>query len=160
MSATNYGWDSSVFIAWLCEEQTAPLADMDLVAKDIDASRANLIVSVTTYSEILVSKYDEMQLDRLNKFLSRSNVIRVDTTAPIAIKAGKIRDTGLLYDGRKIKMPDATIIAVAILHKANVLHTLDGGMLSLNGTSIVDNLPITKPCLFSGQRSLFNGGYA
>jgi predicted nucleic acid-binding protein len=126
---------------------------MDLVVNEIDSNRANLIVSVTTYSEILASKYDQTQLDWLTKFLRRSNVICVDTTAPVALKAAKIRDAGL-QDGRKIKTPDATVIAVAILYKAHVLHSLDGGMLSLNGTAIVDNLPITKPCLRSGQRSL------
>jgi predicted nucleic acid-binding protein len=151
----NYAWDSGVFIAWLCEETTAPLGDMDLVVREIDAGRANLILSVITYSEILESKYDKEQLEKLELFLWRSNVVKVDITIPIAQKAAQIRDAGL-RDGRKIKTPDATVIATAILHKADVLHTLDGQMLGLNGTRIVDGLAITAPCLKSGERSLFD----
>jgi predicted nucleic acid-binding protein len=155
MTKINYAWDSGVFIAWLCEEATAPLGDMDLVVREIDAGGANLILSVMTYSEILESKYSKEQLDQLDSFLRRSNVVKVDTTIPIAQKAARIRDAGL-RDGRKIKTPDATVIATAILHKAHVLHTLDKGVLNLNGTSIVDGLPITMPCLKSGERCLFD----
>lgn len=153
MSMINYAWDSGVFIAWLCEEATAPLGDIDLVVREIDGARASLILSVMTYSEILESKYNNDQLNKLDMFLRRSNVIKVDTTIPIARKAAQIRDVGL-REKRKIRTPDATIIATAILHKAHVLHTLDEGILSLNGTKIVDGLPITVPCLKSGDRSL------
>jgi predicted nucleic acid-binding protein len=155
MTKINYAWDSGVFIAWLCEEATAPLGDMDLVVREIDSDRANLILSVMTYSEILESKYNQKQLEQLDSFLRRSNVVKVDTTIPIAQKSARIRDAGL-RDGRRIKTPDATVIATAILHRAHVLHTLDKGILSLNGTSIVDGLPITMPCLKSGDRGLFD----
>jgi predicted nucleic acid-binding protein len=155
MTKISYAWDSSVFIAWLCEEETAPLGDMDLVVREIDSGRANLILSVMTYSEILESKYDKKQLEQLDSFLRRSNVVKVDTTIPIARKAARIRDAGL-REGRKIKSPDATVIATAILHKAHVLHTLDSSILNLNGTNIADGLPITMPCLKSGDRSLFD----
>jgi predicted nucleic acid-binding protein len=149
----NYAWDSGVLIAWLGEEDTAPLADIDLVVGEIDSGRANLILSVVTYSEILESKYNKEQLNKLDSFLQRSNVITVDTTRPIAQKAAQIRDAGL-SEKRKIRTPDATIIATAILHKAHVLHTLDDGILNLNGTRIVDGLAITRPFLKSGERGL------
>ncbi|HTU92066.1 MAG TPA: PIN domain-containing protein [Gemmataceae bacterium] len=153
MSEINYAWDSGVFIAWLCEEATAPLGDIDLVVREIDGGRANLILSVMTYSEILESKYSKDQLNKLDLFLRRSNVITVNTTIPIAQKAAQIRDAGLSEE-KKIRTPDATIIATAILHKAHVLHTLDKGILSLNGTKIVDGLAITTPYLKSGDKSL------
>lgn len=155
MSTPNYAWDTTVLISWLCEDQSAPLANIAMVVKEIDDKQANLILSVTTYSEVLESKYSAAQLDLLDRFMRRSNVIPIDTTTPIATKAAKIRDRGL-QDGRKIKTPDATVIAAAILHKANVLHSLDKGMLSLSGSSTVDGLAIVKPCLLSGQGSLFN----
>ena len=60
-----------------------------------------------------------------------------------------IRDAGL-REKRRIRTPDATILAVAILHKAHVLHSLDDGMLSLNGSTIVDGLSITRPFPLSG----------
>ena len=93
-------------------------------------------------------------MSRLDKFLLRSNVVRVDTTIPVAKKAAKIRDAGL-QQRRKIRTPDATILAVAILYKASVLHSLDADMLSLNGSAIVDGLAVTEPRLLSGVRPLF-----
>lgn len=149
-SKTNYAWDTSVLLAWLGEEQTAPLADMALVIDEIDGDKANLILSVTTFSEILESKYTAEQLDKLKRFLLRSNVIKVDTTFHIAQKASQIRNAGLA-EGRKIKTPDATILATAILFKADVLHSLDPHHLNLNGSPIVDGLRITLPQLLSGQ---------
>jgi predicted nucleic acid-binding protein len=155
MSRTNYAWDSSVFIAWLAEEKTAPLGNIDMVVREIDGGRANLIFSVVTYTEILESKYSEKQLAQLDAFLRRSNVIKVDITIPVAKKAAAIRNAGWNED-RKIKTPDALILAVALLHKADVLHALDGGMRNLNGHKIVDGLVINEPFLRSGERSLFD----
>jgi hypothetical protein len=40
----------------LNEEQSAPLSDIEIVAKEIDTSEAVLIVPVTIISEILDSK--------------------------------------------------------------------------------------------------------
>ena len=154
MNKINYAWDSTVVIAWLCDEASAPLVDMELVVNQIDSNQANLIFSVTTFSEILASKYTKEQIEELEKFLKHSNVVRVDTTFPVAQKAAQIRDAGL-GEGRKIKTPDATILAVSILFKANVLHSLDKDMLNLNGSPIVDGLRITKPGPFADQPGLF-----
>jgi predicted nucleic acid-binding protein len=152
-SKTNYAWDTSVIIAWLCDDPTAPLADIGLVVDEIDAGAANLIFSVTTFAEILESKYTAEQIDKLNRFLLRSNVIKVETTFPIAHKASQIRNAGLA-EGRKIKTPDATVLATAILYKANVLHSLDAHHLNLDGNPIVDGLSISLPVPLSGQRGL------
>ena len=45
-----YCWDANVFLAWLGEEATAPLADIDLVRGEIDKGEANLLVPVIAYS--------------------------------------------------------------------------------------------------------------
>lgn len=157
MSKTNYAWDTSVFIAWLAAEATAPLGDIGLVVDEIDKEeekdRANLIVAVTTFSEILECKYTSEQLEKLERFLKRSNVVKVDTTFPIATKASEIRNAGLL-DGRKIKTPDATIVATAIVMRADVLHSLDDGILGLDGRPYVEGLRITPPRPLSGYRAL------
>jgi len=149
MSKTNYAWDSTVLIAWLLEEASAPLVEMGEVVREIDNGSANLILSVTTFSEILESKFTVAQLDQLEKFLLRTNVVRVDTTFRIAKKAAVIRDAGL-PEKRKIRTPDATIMAVAVMYKVDALHTLDRGMLALNGSAIVDGLRITSPHPVSG----------
>jgi predicted nucleic acid-binding protein len=154
MSKTNYVWDSTVLIAWLLEEAGAPLVEMGEVVREIDSGSSNLILSVTTFSEILESKFTVAQLDQLEKFLLRTNVVRVDTTFRIAKKAATIRDAGL-PEKRKIRTPDATIMAVAVMYKVDALHTLDRQMLALNGSPIVDGLRITSPHPFSGP--LFSG---
>src|SRR5690349_18970691 len=62
----SYAWDTSVLIAWLCQEAGAPLGDIDLVVDEIDREKSNLILSATTFSEILETKYNPDQLDQLN----------------------------------------------------------------------------------------------
>jgi predicted nucleic acid-binding protein len=149
MSKINYAWDSTVAIAWLRDEEGAPLADIAEVVREIDDGKANLIFSVTTFTEILASKFSENQRNQLEKLLLRSNVLKADTTFRIAQAAATIRDAGL-KEKRKIRTPDATILAVAVLFKVNALHTLDSDMLTLNGSSIASGLRITKPYPFSG----------
>jgi predicted nucleic acid-binding protein len=148
-----YCWDTSVFIAWIAEEEDKPLADIGTVADEISSGKAVLIVPVTIYSEILETRHTEEQLRRFEQFLKRSEVIVADTTVPIAQKASAIRSKGEA-EGRKIKTPDATVLATAILYKADVLHSFDPHLLNLNGSSIVDGLRITKPISLSGQHGL------
>jgi predicted nucleic acid-binding protein len=157
MTRPNYSWDATVFLAWLVEEASAPLLDIDAVVGEIDDDKAVLIVSVTAYSEILEAKNEPEKMAKFRAFLKRSNVVVADSTVAIAEKAGQIRSKGLAK-GRKIKTPDATYLAVAILFKADVLHSLDDDMLHLNESPIVDGLKITRPKPISGQTSLFNPG--
>jgi len=152
-SKTNYAWDTCIFIAWLCEEAGAPLVDIGLVVDEIDTDKSNLIVSVTTFSEILETKYSPDQIDKLNQFLQRSNVIKVETSFKIAKKASGIRSAAS-REGRKVETPDAQIVATAIVYGADVLHTLDDKLLALNGSPIVDGLKIETPKPLSGQAAL------
>lgn len=64
----NYAWDTSVILAWLCQDSNAPLADIGLVAGLIDSNRANLILSVNTWTEVLAVKHTAEQLERLRSF--------------------------------------------------------------------------------------------
>ncbi len=149
----DYSWDASVFIAWLTGEQGAPLDDIAIVVEQLDDGEANLVVSVTAYSEVLEAKHTPQQMTAFRNFLKRSNVALADNTIIIAEKAGQVRSRGLAT-GRKIKTPDATYLATAIIYKATVLHSLDPDMLNLNGSPIVDGLAITKPCDYRGQQAL------
>jgi predicted nucleic acid-binding protein len=151
---TNYSWDTGVFLAWLCDEVTSPLADISSVIEEIETKKANLIVSVIVYAEILTAKNGVDVVSKFRGFLRRSNVDLVDMTLAVAEKAEEIRSRAIL-DGRKIKLPDATIVATAILRHAHVLHALDDGLLSLNEKPIVDGLKIIPPKPFSGQGSFF-----
>jgi predicted nucleic acid-binding protein len=154
MSKPNYSWDASVFLAWLSQEETAPLGDIELVVSEIDAEEATLVVSVTAYAEVLAAKHTDEQMTEFKKFLKRSNVVNADITQIIAERAGRIRSEGLAQ-GRKIKTPDATYLATASIYKADVLHSLDKGMLALSGLDVVEGLKISLPLPLHGQKGLF-----
>ena len=149
-----YSWDSSVFIAWLCEDQTVPLIDIANVIEEIENDRAILVVSVTAYAEVLEAKHTPEQMASFREFLKRSNVVTADTT--ITEKAGAIRSGGLvLHPPRKIKTPDATFLATAILYKVDTLHTFDPDLLNLNGHPLAEGVVICKPIVLSGQKTIY-----
>ncbi|MBC8350381.1 MAG: PIN domain-containing protein [Planctomycetes bacterium] len=153
-----YCWDTTVFLAWLKEEPNAPLADIDLVAREIDDNKAVLVVPVTITSEILDSRLSGEQRAKLSAFLKRSNIINANTTLDIAKKASEIRDAGLaMKPAKKIKTPDATIVATAIIYQCDALHSLDdkgSGPLRMKGMAVIGSLKICKPITASGQRGL------
>ncbi len=153
----SYCWDTSVFLAWLKAEISAPLADIELVVGEIESRAASLIVSVTTCTEILETKHTPDQWNAFNLFLKRSNVILANTTLPIAQLASSIRSRGAA-ENRNIKTPDAQILATAILYKADALHSLDLHHISLNGSAVVDGLRITPPLPLGGQHGLLSTG--
>lgn len=149
-----YAWDTSVILGWLNRETSAPQADIEAVLAEIHANRATLIMSVVTHMEILETKHSQKQQEAWEGFLKRSSVLRVDVTFPIADKAKQIRERGLAVPKsrqRKIKVPDATVIATAIIQQADVLHSLDTDLINLSGSAVVDGLRITLPCLATGQ---------
>jgi PIN domain len=142
-----YCWDATVFVAWLIQESSAPLAEISAIVEEIDRANANLLVPVTAYSEVLDAKHSQEQMDQFRLFLKRSNVIVADTTQAIAKKSGQIRSRALAANpSRKIKTPDATFMATAIIFQADVFHTLEKNQLpGLSGTAIVDGLKIDSP---------------
>ena len=139
-----YCWDANVFLAWLGEEASAPLGDIELVIGEIDSGEAELEVPVTAYSEILEAHHTPEQMEKFRKFLQRSNVDVANITQPIAEKAGQARSRALaLVPKVKLRTPDATYIATAIVYKASVFHTLEASQLpQLSETPVVDGLKI------------------
>lgn len=154
-SPTVYCWDVNVILAYMLQDSSAPLADIDLVVGEIDRNEAILLVPVTAYMEILEAKNTPEQMAEVRAFLQRSNVEVANITQPIAEKVGQIRSRGLLAKPlRKIEVPDATYLATALLYKADVFHTCEEGMLlNLNGSDIVEKLLITKPKPLKGTSS-------
>lgn len=148
-----YCWDTSVFLAWIKAEEGSPLDDIELVADEIDGDKADLIVPVTIYTEVLEAKHTKKQIGQFQLFLKRSNVHSVDTTIGIAQKASDIRSRAL-KEGRKLKTPDATVIATALIYGADVLHSLDPHILGLNGSAASEGLRICLPQLITGQKAL------
>lgn len=156
MSKPVYSWDASIFVAWLTEDSSVPLGDIDEVAQEIDEKRAVLVVPSLVFSEILQVKNDADKMRHFRSFMTKENVIVADITVQIAEKTGDIRGRGLLEkDQRKLSVPDAVYLAVAIIYKVDALHALDDKMLSISGKPIVDGLKITKPLASSRQPRLF-----
>jgi hypothetical protein len=117
------------------------------------------IVPVVIYTEILSAKHTQKQQDAFNAFLLRSSIERVDGTFEIARKAEEVRSRGITSakkasQQRKIKTPDATIIATAIVQRADALHSLEPKHHSLSGSPMVDGLKICLPVAFGGQKGL------
>ena len=157
----NYGWDTDVILAWLTDDLSAPLADIASVVEEIDNQTATLTVSVEVYSEVLEARHTKEQMEEFEKFLKRSNVIMVNKDERIARKSGEIRTKGIAEqtkgaaEGRRIKGPDATHLATAIVQKVDVFHTLDLQLLNLSRSPIVDGLRIERPITLSGQSLMF-----
>lgn len=151
-----YCWDTSVFLAWIKSESSSNLGDIDLVATEIDAGRACLLVPVTAFAEILDAKNTPEQMAQFRAFLNRSNVYVADTALSIAEKAGQIRSRTICdTSAHKVRTADSLFIATAIVFRATVFHTLDTRLLPLNGSPLVDNLAIAIPAVWRGPRSLF-----
>ena len=142
-----YCWDTDVTLAWFKAEQDKPLADMESVVNDIAGNKATLLLSVITYAEILDTARSGNAAQLFRAFCKRSSVFLAGVNLRIAEKAAEIRERGEKV-GRKIKTPDAFIMATAIVHAATVLHSFD--MVNLNGSPIVENLWICGPVKLQG----------
>ena len=151
---TVYSWDSTVFIAWLSNDAGSPLSAIKSVVDEIEADKATFVVSVMAYSEILEAKHTKEQMEAFESLLKRSNIVLVETSIQISKKVQQIRSAGLA-EGRKIKTPDATFLAVAIIYRVSALHSLDHNLLALNGHPIAEGIPIILPIPLSGQSSMF-----
>ena len=149
-----YCWDTSVFVAWIKNEEGAPLADIGLVTDELDKNQSNLLVPMPIVTEILEARHSPDQIAKFNAYLQRSNVILADTTYPIARKASDLR-SAFLAQNRKLKTPDAQVIATAIVYRANALHSLDPDILNVAGDPAIEGLRISRPMTIHGQRSVF-----
>ena len=97
-------------------------------------------------------------MEMFRRFLQRSTVEVANITQAIAEKTGQVRSRALgLVPKVKLRTPDATYIAVAILFKADVFHTLEATQLpQLSGTATVEGLKITAPRPLKGTTSYLN----
>lgn len=112
---TVYCWDTSVILAWLCQDETQPLDDIDLVVREIDRSPkhgASLLFSVTTVTELLQIIPGTDATAMFERFCERRNVRVANIDMALAAKAAKIRNSAL-GTRRKLKTPDAQVIATA-----------------------------------------------
>jgi predicted nucleic acid-binding protein len=148
-----YCWDSSVWFAWIKKEECHPIGDMELVAKEIEAEKADFLVPATVYEELQLTKCSPEQLAVIEAFLKRPNVFQATQTPAVGRKAAEIIKRSSAA-GIVTKMNDARIAASALVFGATVIHSVDGDLLRLNESPIVDGLRIQTPQSLSGQRAL------
>lgn len=116
-----YCWDSSAILGWFNEEEDKPLDDMALVIDEVCKDEAVLLLSVTVYCEVLCVGKGTNGAKKFRSFLDRSTVEMVNVTPPIASLTAKLREKEI-EQGRKLRTPDAQILATAMLYQASVLH--------------------------------------
>jgi predicted nucleic acid-binding protein len=149
-----YCLDTCIYIDWLTGDRSAPLTDIQDVVLEIEAKKANLLVPVIAYVEVMEAQ-NPTGVARFRDFLKRSNVMLVDVNVRLADRAQDVRSAAWkLTPKRSIGSADAIFVAASILFGATFLITRDDKLLGLSGHDIVNKLTITKPRTASGKRSL------
>jgi predicted nucleic acid-binding protein len=127
-------------------------------AREVTENKAILFTSALTNAEIFQGRLTKSQKVKLQALMQRTNVRQVAMDIRIADRASAIRE---FYNtrGNKIKTPDATHLATAILYRADEMQTMDGlrkdgsigKILALNGNvagfalTIVNPYPLIMP---------------
>jgi predicted nucleic acid-binding protein len=147
-------WDSTVFLAWLNKERDKPLDEIAHLLDQVIKKEIVLLVSAQVEFEIFSARYTDEQRERVENFLLRPGIERVDTTSDISKKAGRMRDW-CMQEGHSWRKADLLILAAAITRKAIVLHTTDKDhLLRLDGTPITEGVSIRFPSDVTGQAML------
>jgi len=142
-------WDSAVFIDWLTDtkgKNQERLPRIRSVVKSVEDGHHRLLASTLVYVEVLENATPGGDLEKLHKFLDNIEMLKVvPVDFDTAKKAQDVRNRSARdRSGKVISTPDAVHIATAIINRAEVFHTSDGQLLSLNGSSKVDGLAITN----------------
>ncbi|MFH2101786.1 MAG: PIN domain-containing protein [Chloroflexota bacterium] len=150
-------WDSSIFIAWLKDEQRPP-GEMDGVLEYVylvEAKRIKLITSTLTRTEVFEANLTNDVREKYSKLLSRRNVQLIDADLRVAELARNLREyyqSQSKKDGTsRLTTADAIHLATAIHYRVDEFHTFDDGkkgglsLLSLNGNVAGYQLTIRKP---------------
>jgi predicted nucleic acid-binding protein len=162
MSGIEYqriAWDSCVFLAWFQDEKDKPLGEIREILQDISDEKIVLIVSAIVAAEVLDRAGESKAGTQFRGYVRRPNIVRANLDFRAAERAAKIRERAVEAIKSKklllgVKAPDAIVVATALLHRVDVLHTFDKVLLELDGSPIVEGLRITKPTSLSGQRPL------
>jgi predicted nucleic acid-binding protein len=143
-------WDSCVFLAWLQNEQEKPLADIRELLRDVSEKKVVLVVSAVVVAEVLDRAGESDAGTQFRDYAKRSNILRANVDFRIAERAALIRERAIkaLKEQRiekSIKAPDALIVATSLIYKADILHTFDPVLLSLDEHPVVEGLKISEP---------------
>ncbi len=142
-----------MFLAHFKNEADKPLEDIRAVAEEIETDKADLVISTMVYAELLDIVTDPSLRDAFNRFRRRRNVRMIDVNPRIAELSQDVAVSAKQIQ-RSIKPPDAIVVATALLHKADVLHTFDDRILKASAAGLWVNLKVCHPRLLSGQKLL------
>lgn len=147
-------WDACIFIAWLKDEKrdAGEMEDLAGVVTQISNKDAFMFTSVMTQTEVLSGTLTTSAKKVFDDVFMRQNIYMVDVTQKVSQLAHDIRNH-YRDNGIKLKTPDATHLATAIIHSANEFHTFDEQLLKLHPNVAGYPLKICKPQ--SRQSSLF-----
>lgn len=150
-------WDSSIFIAWLKNEQRPP-GEMDGVLEcvyHVKSKKVKLITSTLTRTEVFEANLTNEVREMYSKLLSRRNVQLIDADLRVTELARKLReyykDQSKIDGLPTLTTADAIHLATAVHFKVDEFHTFDDGkkggrsLLSLNGNVAGYQLTILKP---------------
>ncbi|MDV2503610.1 MAG: PIN domain-containing protein [bacterium] len=151
-------WDTSIFLAWLQDEQRKP-GEMDGVREyvgEVNSGNIILVTSHITKTEILESMMAPEAQESLSRLLKRRNVRSVALDGRVGDLSSKIRDHYQILrqtdGGPPLSAPDAVHLATAILYQVDEFHTFDEedsqkgrGLIPLSGNVAGHNLLICKP---------------
>ncbi len=147
MLTPKYYWDSSCFIALLLgaadTRTNAELAGLREVAALADAGEAYIITSGLTTAEVLNRQDDQTIRDRFRLIFERKHYRQIESNQTIYEKAADLRTQ---YKANKLKAPDATHLATAVLYHVDEMHTFDEDhLIALSGHQGIGGLKICKP---------------
>jgi predicted nucleic acid-binding protein len=144
MKAPRYYWDTSVFIALLINERRPPgeMEGARDVALAADAGAVIIATSLMTQGEILDPKGIGAP-DKFGALFKRPNYQLLQANSAVFSEAQRLR-----MAIPKLKTPDATHLASAIVYKCDELHAFDkDDLLKLSGSDLVRGLKIRRPSL-------------
>jgi hypothetical protein len=125
-------WDTACWLAWLNGEGTdvwpkSVVDGIQEVVDEVEDNKAVLFTSTITRGEIYQGRLTQMQKDKYAALMRRSNVREIDPGPRIMDRVSQIRE---YHDNenpkRKIKTPDGTHLATAIIYGADEFQTMDG----------------------------------
>lgn len=150
-----YLWDNSVLVALFKNEPPANEPGFLAVVGELDRKEASLVLPSIIYTEFVESHFTDDQIKKFREFLNRSNVEAANVTVQMAQTAHDIRNSGLKEKPKRvIKTADSIYLACGMMYAVDMLHTVDDGMLKLDGNPIVHGLRISKPATINKSQSL------
>jgi predicted nucleic acid-binding protein len=143
-------WDSCIFLAWFKKEEDKPLAAIEACLNSIAANKTNLLISAVSFAEVLDKAGKSDAGTQFVAFAKRQNIIIANVDVRVALQAGTIREYGHqeLDQGRishGVSIPDAMIVATAMLYRADELQTFDPILLQVGQWPILHGLKIIRP---------------